>query len=70
MINWGQIPINLRLPANPTLFGKPAKYLQSRTAWGAFCERKSSKMCPHGGRLIRDFKQVQAGVKKPAEAGS
>ena len=22
---------------------------QSRTAWGPFCERKTSKMCPHGG---------------------
>jgi hypothetical protein len=24
---------------------------QSRTAWGPFCERKTSKMRPHGGRL-------------------
>ena len=26
-------------------------------------------MCPHGGRLIRDFKQVQAGVKKARRSG-
>jgi hypothetical protein len=56
--------------AIPTLFGKPVEYLQSRTAWGPFCERKSSKMRPHGGRLTRQFKPTQAGVKKPAEAGS
>ena len=29
----------------------------SRTAWGPFCERESSKMRPHGGRRLRDFKE-------------
>jgi hypothetical protein len=31
------------------------KSLQSRTAWGPFFERKTRKMRPHGGRLVRDF---------------
>jgi hypothetical protein len=31
------------------------KSLISRTAWGPFFERKTRKMCPHGGRLKRDF---------------
>jgi hypothetical protein len=31
------------------------KSLQSRTAWGPFFERKTRKMCPHGGRIVRVF---------------
>jgi hypothetical protein len=34
------------------------KSLQSRTAWGPFFERKTRKMRPHGGRLVRDFSSV------------
>jgi hypothetical protein len=45
-----------RLNTSANSFAEHQATPASSTAWGPFCERKTSKMRPYGGRLRRDFK--------------